>query len=273
MRTRRGMAVALATLTIGCGIPEEQHQKTLDEVKALKAEMASEQQSCAQDKRLLEEKNSAMGDENLALKAKLTSMGQDVSKLQTQAGQMVANLSEKEQMIADLMKAQEAARKRAAVYQNLVNKFQKMISSGKLKVSVRKGRMIVQMSDKILFDPGKAKLKKEGSEALLEVTVVLAGIAERQFQVAGHTDNIPIKTRRFKSNWELSTARAVNVVKFMAKNGMDPSRLSAAGYGPFDPVGDNSKDEGRQLNRRIEITLMPQLDEMPGIATSKSAAR
>ena len=73
-----------------------------------------------------------------------------------------------------------------------------------------------------------------------------AAIALRRFQIAGHTDNVPIKSRRrFKSNWELSTARALKVLKFMIKRGMDAKRLSAAGYGPYDPVGDNSTEAGR----------------------------
>jgi chemotaxis protein MotB len=193
------------------------------------------------------------------------SLGQDLSSLKTQAGALSADLTAKQQQIADLLKAQEAARQRAAMYRNLVAKFQSMISSGQLQVAVRKGRMIVQMSDKILFDPGKDQLKKEGQAALMEVTKILATIPDRHFQVAGHTDNKPIKTARFKSNWELSTARAVNVVKFMGEQGMDSVRLSAAGYGPFDPVGDNNTDEGRQLNRRIEITLMPSIEELPKI--------
>lgn len=258
-----GIAAALA---VGCGIPEEQHGKVLDELKNLKAEMSADQKACADAKRQLDEKNGKLGEENQVLKRKLVSLGQDVTKLKTQAGEMVNDLTAKEKQIADLEKAQEAARQRAAMYRGLVGKFQKMISAGQLQVSVRKGRMIVQMSDKILFDPGKDKLKKEGGEALQEVTKVLAAIPQRHFQVAGHTDNVPIKTRRFKSNWELSTARAVNVVKFMSENGMDPARLSAAGYGPFDPVGDNANDDGRQVNRRIEITVMPSIEELPSIA-------
>ena len=125
--------------------------------------------------------------------------------------------------------------------------------------------MIVKLSDEILFDPGKDDLKLEGKTALIEVTKILAGIPNRSFQVAGHTDNVPIKSRKFKSNWELSTSRAVNVVKFTIENGMPANRVSAAGYGEFDPVRDNSTEEGRQQNRRIEITLMPSIEELPKI--------
>ncbi len=151
------------------------------------------------------------------------------------------------------------------MFKDLVGKFQQMIDSGKLQVEVRKGKMIVKMSDKILFAPGRDRLKKDGQLAMEQVTQILAGISGRSFQVAGHTDNVPIKSRKFKSNWELSASRAVNVVKFMVEKGMDPNRVSAAGYGQFDPVGDNNTPDGRAINRRIEITLMPSIEELPKI--------
>lgn len=263
---RTWLMVALAsTLAVGCGVPQEEHDEALNKIKKLKAELSAERKAWDETKADLEKKNGALSQENTVMKQKLVGLGQDLSKLKTEAGQMVQNLTAKEKQIAELQKAQEAARKRAAMYQKLIASFKKMIDSGKLKVGIRNGRMVVQLSDKILFDSGKAKLKKEGMAALLDIANVLKSISDRNFQVAGHTDNIPIKNRRFKSNWELSTARAVQVVKFMAANGMDPKRISASGYAENDPVGDNATPEGRQLNRRIEITLMPSIDELPNI--------
>lgn len=255
----------MAAGLLACGIPEEEHQSALDKIKSLKAEMAQQKTTCDETVAELDKKNKELSSENSAMKAKLVSLGQDLSKVKTQAGAYLEDIGEKEKQIAALMKAQEQARKRAAMFKNLISKFKNMIDSGKLQVEIRKGRMIVKMSDKILFDPGKAKLKKEGAQQLKEVTQILSAIPDRSFQVAGHTDNIPIRSRRYKSNWELSTARAVSVVKLMAENGMDPSRLSAAGYSKYDPVGDNSTEDGRMLNRRIEITLMPSIEELPKI--------
>jgi chemotaxis protein MotB len=257
--------VAALVLAMGCGIPEEEHLSALDQIKSLKAEMAANEKECDEAKGEMDSKIKSITDENTAMRAKLVSLGEDLSNVKTQAGAYLQDIGQKEKQIADLMKAQEAARKRAAIFQGLLSKFKKMIDSGQLKVEVRKGRMIVKMSDKILFDPGKDKIKKEGKDALLQVTNILASIPDRAFQVAGHTDNVPIRRRRFKSNWELSAARAVNVVKFMAANGMDSKRLSASGYSEYDPVGDNTTDDGKALNRRIEITLMPNLDDLPKI--------
>lgn len=267
MRRQRLMAaMVMGVLAVGCGVAKDKHQEALDKIKKLKAELAAERKAWDDTKTDLTKKNQNLDAENRTMKKRLVDLGQDLSKLKTAAGQMVQDLSAKDKQISDLRKAQEAARKRAAMYQRLVNSFKKMVDSGKLKVGIRNGRMVVQLSDKILFPSGQARLKKDGKAALQDVTAILKAIPDRNFQVAGHTDNIPIKTRRFKSNWELSTARAVQVVKFMAANGMDPKRISAAGYAEHDPVANNDTPDGRRLNRRIEITLMPSLEELPKIA-------
>jgi chemotaxis protein MotB len=141
-----------------------------------------------------------------------------------------------------------------------------MIDSGKLRVRVVRGRMVVELAENILFDSGRADLKKEGEEALAQVASVLNTIPNRDFQIAGHTDNIPIKSAKFPSNWELSTARAVEVTRFLAEKGVDTARLSAAGYADTQPVAANTEPEGRKQNRRIEIVLMPNLDELPDLS-------
>lgn len=250
-------------MATGCGIPKEEHQKTLTELKNVRAEMDADKKAYEESRDALEKKNKTLMDDNSVLKSKLASLGEDMSTMKTKIAQ---DLSDKEKKIAALMKAQEAARQRAAMYQGLLSKFKQMIDSGKLNVQIRKGRMIVQMSDQILFDPGRDRIKPEGEAALREVSAILASIEGRHFQVAGHTDDVPIRNNRFRSNWELSAARAVNVVKFMSENGVAPERLSAAGFSQFDPVGDNSTAEGRQVNRRIEIMLMPSIEELPQIA-------
>jgi chemotaxis protein MotB len=138
-----------------------------------------------------------------------------------------------------------------------------MIDAGKLKVIIRDGRMIIALPNDVLFDSGKTAIKPDGQAALAEVAQVLAGIGDRHFLVAGDTDDVPIHTSRFPSNWELSTARAVEVVKFLVDKGMKPELLAAAGYGQFDPVVANDTPEHRAQNRRIEIVLQPNLSDLP----------
>jgi chemotaxis protein MotB len=102
--------------------------------------------------------------------------------------------------------------------------------------------------------------------------VVLAGMADRHFLVAGHTDNVPIKTHKFRSNWELSTQRAVEVTRLMVEGGMKPSQLGAAGYADFDPAASNDTPDGQKQNRRIEIVVEPNLSELPSLEGLGGAA-
>ncbi|NOZ84799.1 MAG: OmpA family protein [Deltaproteobacteria bacterium] len=156
-----------------------------------------------------------------------------------------------------LMEKKKQLEEKTKTYDDLMNKMQKEIKAGKVAISRLKGRMTVSLKDKILFSSGQVKLNPEGKEALAKLAEVLKTLNDKVIQVEGHTDNIPIRSKRFPTNWELSTARALTVVRFLQKHGVDPSRLSAAGYGPFQPVASNDTPEGRSKNRRIEIVLLP----------------
>jgi len=172
----------------------------------------------------------------------------------------------------ELRKQKAAADARAALFNEFVSKFKKMIDAGKVRISVRRGRIVLSLHNDVLFDEGKTDLKPDGKKALAEIGQTLKTVSARLFQVAGHTDNFPIKNKDFASNWELSTARAVVVVKFLAAQGVNPSVLSAAGYGEFDPVGANADAGGRAKNRRIEISLVPNIEELISIPELKGDA-
>jgi chemotaxis protein MotB len=125
--------------------------------------------------------------------------------------------------------------------------------------------MVIDLKQDILFPSGSATLSEIGIETLREVADALAEFKDRSFQVEGHTDNVPIKNDRFPSNWELSTARAVSVVKLFVERGMTPENLSAAGFGEFQPRADNAGADGRALNRRIEVVMVPDLQALPDL--------
>lgn len=193
---------------------------------------------------------------NVAMEERLRQLGQNVATLQKDKVEAAARLEE-------LRRQKAAADARIATFRNLVAKLQGMIDSGQLKVVIRNGRMIIALPNDILFDSGSSVVKADGQKALEKVAQVLATVPDRNFLVAGHTDNIPIKTSRYPSNWELSTERAVNVVQFLVKKGMSPKVLSAGGYSEFDPVATNDTDKNRSQNRRIEIVLQPNLSDLP----------
>jgi chemotaxis protein MotB len=131
-------------------------------------------------------------------------------------------------------------------------------------VKIADGRMVVELATDVLFDSGSAKLSPAGKEAIMEVSRVLVTIADRQFQVEGHTDNVPIATAQYPSNWELAAARSMTVVKSMIEAGMTPARISAASYGDTRPVAGNDTPDGKAATRRIEIVGVPDLSELPG---------
>ncbi|MGH7295009.1 MAG: OmpA/MotB family protein, partial [Polyangiaceae bacterium] len=162
----------------------------------------------------------------------------------------------------ELRKQKAAAEARAALFNEFVAKFKKMIDAGRVSIHVRRGRIVLSLHNDVLFDEGKTDLKPAGKQALAEIAQALRTVSSRSFQVAGHTDNLPIKTKEFASNWELSTARAVTVVKFLSAQGVSSGALSAAGYGEFDPVAPNSDAANRSKNRRIEISLVPNIEEL-----------
>ena len=259
-------AAALATaLGSGCGVDENLYNAAVKDRDSQKQKLA-ETSTALDAERAQHRKDVDARDARVAvLTKKLESLGQDVSRLETERGTLGGELQQAQKRMEELRKAQVQAEARAAQFRKLVTQFKSLTDAGKLQVETRENRMIVRLGDKILFDPGKTDLKQEGKDALTEVTAGLKGLPNRNFQVAGHTDNIPIKSARFRSNWDLSTARAVEVTNFMIAAGMEPKRLSAAGYADQSPVAPNDTPENKAKNRRIEITLVPNLDDLPPI--------
>jgi chemotaxis protein MotB len=119
--------------------------------------------------------------------------------------------------------------------------------------------LIITMANDILFDSGKAKLKRDAYPVLDKIAVVLnETVPERDIGVEGHTDTVPIKHSNWKSNWELSSARATNVLHYLIGRNVQPNRLSAIGYGEFRPIDTNDTKAGRSRNRRVEIIILPK---------------
>jgi len=203
--------------------------------------------------------------QNARLRDELQRLGKNADALLAEKGALSTTLSDARARLAELHKAQAAAEARVALFRELALKFHKMIDAGELSVGLRDGRMVLQLSNDVLFDTGRTEIKPPGQTALRQIASVLSTVQKRHFQVAGHTDNVPIDNARFPSNWELSAGRALEVVHFLVAKGMTPTSLSAAGYGEFDPVASNDDAAGRARNRRTEITLQPEIAELVAI--------
>jgi len=156
--------------------------------------------------------------------------------------------------------SQAALGERLTEYNAMRAKFQRMIDSGTLDISFRRGRMIVELPAAVLFDSGSAELSPAGRDAVTRLAKILREVPRHRFLVGGHTDNVPA-VKEYKSNWELSAARAVRVTESLTRHGVSAKRLVIAGYAEFDPVAGNSSEAGRQKNRRIEIILEPYVEQ------------
>jgi chemotaxis protein MotB len=196
------------------------------------------------------------------LRTRLEELGQDVDKLLLDKGVLSANLQVTKAKLAALRRAEAATAARAALYRDVALKLKAMIDAGDIRVVLRDGRMTIALPNDVLFDTGQIDIKPKGRDSLKQIAGVLQTLGKRHLQVAGHTDNVPISNARYPSNWELSSGRALEVTRFLIGQGLPPDVLSAAAYGEFDPVAGNDSPEGRTKNRRIEITLMPGIDEL-----------
>jgi len=245
-----------------------------DDASAAKARDKAQADQLAQTKASFEATQKQLDDTTQlasTLKDRLEKLGQNVDSLTKERGQLTQSVADTTARLEELRKQKAASDARAAQFRSIVAKLRSMIDSGQLKVVIRNGRMIIALPNDILFDSGKTEVKTEGKAALAKVAQVLATVADRDFLVAGHTDDLPIKTALFPSNWELSTRRAVEVVHYLISQGMKPKVLAAAGYGEFDPSVPNDSKDHRAQNRRIEIVLQPNLSDLPPLDDSVTA--
>jgi chemotaxis protein MotB len=188
-------------------------------------------------------------------------------QVESMMASMESNLQATRAELEDLRKQRAEAEKRLQTFKDLTAKFQKMIASGQVQVKFRNGVMLVAMPSEVLFPSAGADLSEPGKMSVMEVGVILKNLPDRQFMVVGHTDSLPIKSTVYKDNWDLSTARALTVTKFLVSAGLDAKRLIAAGHGEHDPAASNKSKDGREKNRRIEIILMPNINELPPVPT------
>lgn len=147
-------------------------------------------------------------------------------------------------------------------YEGLASGLKAEIAAGEVTISSLKGKLTVNLVDRILFDSGSAEVKPAGRKVLARVGELLNEVKDKDIRIEGHTDNVPISAdlrARYPSNWELSTARATSVARYLQDHArVDPARLVAAGLGQWRPVAPNDKPENKALNRRIEIILAPR---------------
>ena len=192
----------------------------------------------------LEAKYNDLQDKNLQLSKEIENLRQELDKRESV-------IEEQKTVISELDETK----------QKIENSMKEQIEAQEVKIEEIEGKLKVTFVDKILFDTGSAEINQRGKEVLLTIAGSLKENENQNIVVEGHTDNVPIGMvlrDRFPTNWELSTARATAVVRFLQDNGgLNPERLTASGYSYYRPVASNDTEEGRSQNRRIEIVLTP----------------
>lgn len=242
----------------------KRYTAALKERDSLCGVASSRQQQLADLKKNYDDLNTSY--ENLKM-----SSGSQLNKLSNDLGDNMARLRQREARLHDL----ELRLRRQDSMLNALNTSVKSalvgFSPDELSVEMRDGKVYVSMSDKLLFKSGDANVETKGKEALKRLAEVLNKNQDVSIAIEGHTDNVPIKTTLYKDNWDLSAARATNVVRLLTQEyGMDARRLTASGRGEYFPVADNSSAEGKAKNRRTEVVLSPKLDELMKMIVDKN---
>ncbi len=251
MNLARPTTVALLLALIACGIPEEKHKAALAEGQRLQAGLDAEGKR-AKD---LETKLADVSARLQASEAKAAAAASDADRLRGKTTELEKSKSQLEQAASRLAEEKSALEKKSAEYEALSRSLSGEIQSGRIQISELQGKMTVRLAEKVLFPSGSATLAKDGKGTLAKVADAFKDLKDRIVRVEGHTDNVPIQSAAFPSNWELSAARAIAVVRFLQGAGVDPGKLAAAGYAEWQPIAPNDSAEGRAQNRRIEISL------------------
>src|SRR5215831_6154376 len=272
-------------------------QSKLDSLEQEKGRLNSELGSVQGQIRDLEQK---MASGNASAQDEITKLKKQAEELEANAAQIAKEREQLRQEQSGLtasleqerqrLKAEEAERARleqertakeeeiarlTRTQQELSKSLQDEIAKGNITIQQVRDRLTINMVDRVLFDSGRAEIKPAGVKVLKQVADVLKTVTDKQIRIEGHTDNLPISTKlqdRFKTNWELSTARATTVVRFLIdQGGVDRQYLSAVGYAETRPIASNDSEEGRASNRRIEIVLYPRdLKEIAGQLKAQS---
>jgi chemotaxis protein MotB len=240
---RHVSSAALLTVfaTAGC-VSQGEFDKLQSEKNQEIASLQSSRSALEQQVRNLDSQRASLEKQRDSLTRERDTLTQQIAALEQQRAQLQASEKQVE-----------------ARYDTLLANLNEEVKKGQLQVRQLKGMLTVDVAEQLFFDSGRATLKDTGKQLLQKVAESLKGYEDKAIRIVGHTDNVPITKglqKVYPSNWELSAARATTVVRFLQDAGIAPERLLATGRAEYAPVAPNDSAEGRQKNRRIEITLI-----------------
>jgi chemotaxis protein MotB len=201
-----------------------------------------------------------LNEDNTNLQNEYAAVQNDLKDLSSQSKMTIADQAKRLKSLQDMIQAQKdvMTKLKNSITDALLN-----YQTDELTVYIKDGKVYVSLEEKLLFKSGSDVVDLKGKEALKSLAKVLNSTTDITVMVEGHTDNVPIKTKQFEDNWDLSTARATSILRILTKdNGFDSNRITAAGRGQFHPIRTNETVAGRASNRRTEIVLSPDLKEI-----------
>jgi len=247
----------MAVLCSGCMVAESKYLTKVNEAETTAKELdATSKQLTA-----LTEENASFKKEIADLTGQRDNLSTSVSENRKKIADLEAENTKLKENLAQLKKKSQEVEASSNTYKNLLKEMKAEIAKGEITITELKGKLTMDVVDKILFASGEAKVKKEGLEVLKRVVDILKNIKDKNIRIEGHTDNVQITSHLAKiypTNWELSAARALNVTKYLQEQGIDPKIISATAFGEYQPLADNDTPEGRAKNRRIAIILLPK---------------
>lgn len=201
-----------------------------------------------------------IADQKAKLENENATIKNDLNVLTSESELTIADQAKRLRDFQNMIKAQKSV---MANLQNSIAQALMNYKTDELSVYIKDGKVYVSMEEKLLFKSGSNIVDPKGKEALKSLAAVLNTSTDITVTIEGHTDNVPISTKQFQDNWDLSTARATSIVRMLTKDyGFDPNRITASGRGKFQPSKTNETPEGRAGNRRTEVIISPDLTEL-----------
>ncbi|MCX6320536.1 MAG: OmpA family protein [Bacteroidia bacterium] len=201
-----------------------------------------------------------LNEEKASLQNEYASIQKDLKDLSNESKMTISDQARRLRSLQNMIQSQKdvMTKLKNSIADALMN-----YKADELSVYIKDGNVYVSLEEKLLFKSGSDVVDPKGKEALKSLAMVLNNTKDITVIIEGHTDNVPIKTKLFEDNWDLSTARATSILRILTKDyGFDPNRITASGKGQFHPVKTNDTVEGRAANRRTEIILSPDLNEI-----------
>ena len=212
---------------------------------------------------LFNDRVNALMTDTALLKGSIRNYQSLLASGQNENQKLSANLQDRERTIAELQRMIALQNQKVKDLLSSVKDALLGFSSDELTVREEGGKVYVAMSDKLLFESGKAIVNEQGRAALGKLAGVLNRQTDIDVYIEGHTDNVPIKTAVFQDNWDLSVIRATSVVRILTETyGVNPLQIQPCGRGEYKPVDVNTTPEGKARNRRTEIIMAPRLDKL-----------